>query len=377
MIAVIGGGICGLAIGWYLAREGRAVTVFERGRAGQGASWAAAGMLAAHVEAEPGEEQLLPLLLESRALWPEFARQIEAASGQSVDYRNEGTLVVALDRDDRERLRFLYDYHRAQGLEMSWLDDAAVRELEPHLAPGVLAGVFSGQDHQVDNRKAVRALEAAFMAAGGILREEAEVGEILVEDNAVRGIKLGDGTEVAAQTIVLAAGAWSRNIKGLPDGLRPPVRPVKGQMLSLKMPPGDPLIRHVVWGPEICLVPRLDGRLIIGATVEEMDFDTQMTGGGVMDLLRHAWETLPGVYDLPLDELWAGLRPTSRDDAPILGPLTGTGNTPGLEGLVMATGHHRNGILLAPVTAKAVSHYILTGEIADIIRPFNAARFAA
>ncbi|MCH7540730.1 MAG: glycine oxidase ThiO [Proteobacteria bacterium] len=381
MIVIVGGGISGLAIGWYLARAGRAVSVFERDAAGRGATWAAAGMLAAHVEAEPGEERLLPLLLESRAMWAEFGRDLEAASGLAVDYRDEGTLVVALDRDDTERLKFSYDYHRSMGLEMEWLSGAEARRLEPHLASGVAAGVFSPLDHQVDNRKVVVALKAAFVKAGGALREHAEVEEILVEGGAVRGVLVG-GERVEAEAVVIAAGAWSRNLKGLPDHLRPPVRPVKGQMLSLVMPADAPLLRHVVWGPGTCLVPRKNGRLFVGATVEEMSFDTNMTAGGVYDLLRRAWETLPGIYDLPIDEMWAGLRPTSRDDAPLLGPvsgpLTGAGEVVGeAAGLIMATGHHRNGILLAPITARAISHYILTGELGEDIKPFAPTRFAA
>ncbi len=369
MIVIIGGGICGLSIGWYLAREDRPVTIFDRGEAGRGATWAAAGMLAAHVEAEPGEEALLPLMLESRELWPAFARELEAASGLSVDYRTEGTLVVALDRDDAERLRFMYDYHRSLGLEMEWLSGAEARRLEPHLAPGVVAGVSSPDDHQVDNRKVALALKAAFVAAGGSLREHARVEEILSEDGRVTGVRVA-GETVAAEAVVLAAGAWSREVEGVPESFRPPVRPVKGQMLSLRMPPEAPLIDHVVWGPGTYMAPRLDGTLVIGATVEEQSFDTQLTAGGVYEILRRAWETLPGIYDLPIEEMWVGLRPTSRDDAPLLGPG-------GLDGLVIATGHHRSGILLAPVTAQAISHYVLTGEMADDVKPFAPDRFAA
>jgi glycine oxidase len=369
MIVIIGGGICGLSIGWYLARAGKPVTILERDEAGRGATWAAAGMLAAHVEAEPGEESLLPLMLESRERWPAFARELEAASGLEVDYRAEGTLVVALDRDDAERLRFMYDYHGSLGLKAEWLSGADARRLEPHLARGVVAGVLSRDDHQVDNRKAALALKAAFVAAGGRLRENARVDEVLSENGRVLGVRLGEET-LAAETVVLAAGAWSRDLKGVPDAVRPPVRPVKGQMLSLHMSPEAPLITHVVWGPGNYLVPRLDGSLLLGATVEEQSFDTDMTAGGVYEILRRAWETLPGISELPIEEMWTGLRPTSRDDAPLLGPS-------GLEGLVIATGHHRNGILLAPVTARAISHYILTGEVTDDVKPFSPSRFAA
>ncbi len=167
----------------------------------------------------------------------------------------------------------------------------------------------------------------------------------------------------------MAAGAWSREIEGIPDHLRPPVRPVKGQMAAVQMPPEAPLLRHVVWIPEGYLVPRLDGRLIIGGTVEEMGFDDRLTAGGIMEVLRNAWEALPGIYDLPLVETWCGFRPTSRDDAPIFGPTE-------LPGLVMATGHHRQGVLLAPITAEAISAFILTGSLPEAARPFTLDRFS-
>jgi glycine oxidase len=369
MIAIVGGGICGLSIGWRLARAGRSVCVFERGEAGRGATWAAAGMLAAHIEAEPGEEALLPLMVESRGLWRGFARELEADAQMSVDLREEGTLAVALDRDEAEKLAFTFDYHRSLGLEMEWLAGCDARALEPHLSPKVQAAVSSPGDHQVDNRKVAVALKQALIAAGGTLRERAEVTEILVSNGRASGV-VADGREFPAECVVLAAGAWSRGVKGLPEDCKPPVRPVKGQMLSLAMPQGAPLLTRVVWGPRAYLVPRLDGTLVVGATVEEQSFDTTMTAGGIYELLRGAREVLPGVDELPVAEMWAGLRPTSRDDAPLLGPAA-------LDGLVIATGHHRNGILLAPVTARAISDYILTGRMAESIRPFAPSRFAA
>ncbi len=368
MVIIVGGGICGLAIGWYLARAGCPVAVLDRGEAGRGATWAAAGMLAPQVEAEPSEEWLLKLLLESRSLWSSFARELEAASGIAVDYRTEGTLVVALDRDDAERLKFQYDFQRRLGLQLEWLSGYEARQREPHLARTVTAAVFSALDHQVDNRKVALALREAFLRAGGVLREHSEVLEIIVENDGVCGVRIADET-IAADVVVLAAGAWSRNIGGLPDALRPPVRPVKGQIVAVQMPPHAPLLQHVVWGPEAYLVPRSDGRLLIGASVEEKGFDMQLTAGAIYDLLRAAWETLPGIYDQPIVELWAGLRPGSRDDAPILGPTD-------MRGLLMATGHYRNGILLAPITALAISHLMLTGEVMEIIKPFGLGRFA-
>jgi glycine oxidase len=367
MIAIIGGGVCGLGIGWRLAQAGRAVTVFDRGRAGSGATWAAAGMLAPQVEAEPSEEPLLALAMTSRDMWADFAAEVEAASDLAVDYRTEGTLVVAHDRDDVERLRHRHDFLAGLGLELEWMSGAAARDREPHLAPGVSAAVYSALDHQVDNRKLAAALREAFIRASGDLRENTPVEEVLLDGDRVNGIRTVDET-LGAETVILAAGPWSHDIGGLPEDLRPPVRPLKGQMLALQMPPTEPLLSHVVWGPEIYLVPRLDGRLLIGATVEEMGFDASITAGAIMDLLRDTWETLPGIYDLPVVETWAGFRPASRDDAPILGPTT-------VDGLVMATGHHRNGILLAPITAHAVADYVLSGQVPDTIAGFGLGRF--
>jgi glycine oxidase len=369
-VAIIGGGVSGLGIGWRLAAAGCHVDLYERAEPGRAASWAAAGMLAARAEAEPGEEMLLPLNLASQEMWPGFAAELAAASGVSVDYRNEGTLLVALDRDDAEALRFNYDYQRRQGLDVEWLSGAEARRREPFLSPNVGAGVFSPGDHQVDNRKLVAALLQAFRAAGGALHGGAEVAAVEIQDGRARGVVLTGEDDVRRHdVVVLAAGAWSRGIAGLPDALRPPVRPLKGQMLSVQMDPEDPLLRHVLWAPGVYLVPRLDGRMIIGATVEEKGFDPSLTAGGILDLLRSTWEALPGVTELPIVEMWVGHRPTSRDDAPILGP------TP-VDGLVMATGHHRNGILLTPVTADAVSHYILHGKVMPVIEPFSIARFA-
>lgn len=375
-VLIVGGGICGLGIGWELARTGQPVTVLERGEVGPGslpaATWAAAGMLAPQVEAEPGEESLLPLLLESRARWADFSRELQEASGIDVGYRTEGTLVVAVDRDQAERLQFQYEFQRSLGLELSWLSGREARQREPHLTRHVLAAIYSPLDHQVDNRKVILALRKAFLAAGGTLRERTQVAEVLVTtgDSAPRvcGVRLQSGETLSAPVVVIAAGAWSAGLAGLPPEARPPVRPVKGQMIALQMPTDPPLLRHVVWGRDVYLVPRQDGRLLIGATVEEKGFDARLTAGGVYNLLRRAWETLPAIDELPIVETWAGLRPGSRDDAPILG------TTP-VEGLILATGHYRNGILLAPVTAQAISHLIRTGETPEIIRPFGLQRF--
>jgi glycine oxidase len=358
----------GLGIAWRLAQAGCPVTLYDRGEAGHGASWAAAGMLAAAVETEPGEEQLLALTLESQRMWPGFAREVEALSGISIGYRDEGTIVVALTRDDAEQLRHTYDFQKSLGLELEWLSGTEARRREPHLRPGVPGAVFSPRDHQVENRQLARALIIAVHRAGAVLHEHHPVREVEIAGGRACGIVTDHGRD-PADVVILAAGAWSREIAGIPPAYLPPVRPIKGQMLALRMDPAAPLLRHVIWLPRGYLVPREDGRLVVGATVEERGFDDTLTAGGLLALLEGAWRAVPGIEELPIAETWVGFRPGSRDDAPMLGPS-------GIDGLVVATGHHRNGILLTPLTAEAVSAYVLTGRLPEMVDPFPPERFS-
>jgi glycine oxidase len=364
---IIGAGVIGLGIAWRLAQAGCKVDVYEKGEAGRGASWAAAGMLAAAVETEPGEEPLLSLTLESQRLWPDFAHELFAATGISCEYRDEGTLVVALNRDDAETLRHSYEFQRGLGLDIEWLNAMEARRREPHLKPGIAGAVFCKGDHQVENRALARALIAACRAAGVTIHEHSAVAEVVMEAGRACGVETARGRETA-DIVVLAAGAWSREVGGIPAAHQPPVRPIKGQMLAVQMDPQAPLLRHVVWLPRAYLVPRLDGRLIIGGTVEERGFDTTITAGGMLALIEGAWRGVPTIEELPIAETWVGFRPGSRDDAPMLGPS-------GIDGLVVATGHHRNGILLTPVSALVVSEYIMSGRLPDMARPFDPQRF--
>jgi glycine oxidase len=366
-VVIIGAGVVGLGIAWRLARRAD-VTVFDRGKAGAGASHAAAGMLAACCEAEPGEEALVALGRDSQARWPAFAQELLDATGIDVELRDEGTLVVALTADDQAQITHHLEFQRRLSLPIEWLSAAATRAKEPRLAGKLAGALFSPQDHQVDNRKLVAALRTAAEKAGVTVRENTPVKEIVVHGGQARGVLLEDGTVMRSDRVVLAAGAWSRGIGGLPPDRRPPVRPVKGQMLSLRMDPNAPLVSHVLWAPGAYLVPRRDGRLIVGATVEEKGFDETVTAGGLLTLLEAAWRAVPAVEDLPIDEIWVGHRPGSRDDAPILGPGP-------LDGLFYATGHHRNGILLAPVTADAMARLILDDVVDPAIKPFGLERF--
>ena len=366
-VVIIGAGVVGLGIGWRLGCRA-AVMIFDRGKAGMGSSHAAAGMLAACCEAEPGEEALVALGRESQARWPDFAEELQRVSGIDVDLRREGTLVLALTADDQAEIAHRLEFQRQLGLPLEWLSAAQTRAREPRLAGKIGGALFSPQDHQVDNRKLAQALRIAAEGAGAKILEERPVKEIVVQGGRARGVVLEDGTIIPADIVVLAAGAWSRGIGGLPPDRRPPVRPVKGQMLALRMDAAAPLLSHVVWAPGAYLVPRRDGRLIVGATVEEKGFDNTITAGGMLTLLEAAWRAVPAVEELPIEEIWVGHRPGSRDDAPILGPGP-------LEGLFYATGHHRNGILLAPVTADAMARLILDNVVDSAIKPFGLERF--
>ena len=366
-VAIIGAGVVGLGIAWRLAHRA-AVTVFDRGKAGAGATHAAAGMLAACCEAEPGEETLIALGRESQARWPAFAEELARVTGVNVELRREGTLVLALTADDQATIAHHLEFQRRLDLPLEWLSAAATRAREPRLAGKIAGALFSPEDNQVDNRKLAQALRIAAESAGANILEHRPVKEIVVQSGRARGVQLEDGITAPADIVVLAAGAWSRTIGGLPPDRRPPVRPIKGQMFSLRMDAAAPLLTHVLWAPGVYLVPRRDGRLIVGATVEEKGFDNTITAGGMLTLLEAAWRAVPAVEELPIEEIWVGHRPGSRDDAPILGPGP-------LDGLFYATGHHRNGILLAPVTADAMARLILDDVLDPAIKPFGLERF--
>jgi glycine oxidase len=366
-VVIVGGGTIGLSIGFELVRTGTPVTIFEKGTAGRGTSWQAAGMLAPDAEIGFEELKLYELNRESLRRWPDFASRVEAASGRDVDYRDEGTLIVADDRDSAEAIRRLYEFQQEQGLDVEWLTGEEAREIEPFVAPRLSAAIYSPADHQVDNRRLLQALQSAFEAEGGTLHEETPVAAV-VPDAEQPAIQTEEGRRVDASRVVVAAGVWSRNLEGLTPDAQPPVRPVKGQMLQLQRKrPFD--LQHVIRGPDAYLAPKSNGRIVVGATSEEMGFDTTVTAGGLYDLLEGAWEVVPGIYDLPVDETWAGLRPASRDHAPLLGQSAAPG-------VVMATGHYRHGILLTPVTAEEIANLVRTGETSSWLEPFSPTRFS-
>ncbi|HEX2232198.1 MAG TPA: glycine oxidase ThiO [Thermoleophilaceae bacterium] len=360
-VAVVGGGLIGLACAWRSADRGMSAVVIERDRPGAGASGVAAGMLAPVTEADFGEQALLRLGLASRELWPGFAAELEERSGMPTFFRESGALVVAADRDDAEELGRLHRFQRELGLDADWLAPRECRRLEPALAPSVAGGVLAPQDAQADPAATVAALERMVE----VLRAEAQAVESA--HGRVSGVRLADGGFVNAGQVVIAAGPWSPALD--PGGAGPPVRPVKGQILELRVREGMPVpVERIVRSPRCYLLARPDGRVVLGATVEEQGFDTALTAGGVYRLLDAAREILPEVEELELVQVRAGLRPGTPDNAPLIGP----GST---EGLLWATGHHRNGVLLAPVTARALAA-VLAGEPAPgELAAFSPQRF--
>jgi glycine oxidase len=327
----VGAGIAGLASAWRAAQTGLRVVVLERDRPGAGASSVAAGMLAPVTEADFGEDELLRLNLESASMWPAFARELEEATGIAVGYQPSGALAVAVDRDDAEELRRLHELQRSLGLESEWLVPSAARAAEPGLAPRIAGAIDAPGEAHVDPVAVVEALRKAFESLGGRI-EQAEVRSL---------------DEVDADQVVLAAGAWSAQVADVR------VHPVKGQLLHLRTRDGaGPLAGRIVRTPRCYVVPRADGRVVVGATSEEKGFDTSVDAGAVHRLLEAAWEVLPDVWELEFVRVIAGLRPATPDNRPLIGRAS--------EHVIHATGHYRNGILLAPLTAQRVAD-ALTG----------------
>jgi glycine oxidase len=360
---VIGAGLIGLACAWRARGRGLSVLVVDRAREPvAGASGVAAGMLAPVTEADFGEEGPLRLNLAGRDRWPAFAAELEEVSGLPTGYRDSGALVVAADRDDAEALHRLHDFQRQLGLETEWLTPSLCRRLEPGLSPRIAGGILAPQDGSAEPGATAAALSTVVeeMALG------VEVEAIESDGGRVTGVRTSAGP-IECERVVVAAGAWSA---ALAPGDGPPVRPVKGQILELRvrgeMP--DP-VERLIRTPRCYLVARSGGRVVLGATVEEQGFDTAVTADGVFRLLEAAWEVLPEIGELELVRARAGLRPGTPDNAPIVGP-----GEPG--GLVWATGHWRNGVLLAPLTGEAVAGVLAGESLPDELAALAPDRFA-
>ena len=367
-IVVVGGGVIGLSCAFELARRGKSVTVIEREQTGFGASTVAAGMLTPSFEVEMTSPELVELQLDSLRRYPQFVADVEAASGLSCDYRDEGTLWVSRHRDDELELDHLCQIQEDRGLPATRLTGRQTRGIEPYLSPRIIGGLLVETDHQVNSRLLSTALRAACLAVEVELVEQSGVTAV---DRSGSRIALsiesqGKKHTLHADQALLAAGVW------LEDGLITPLprigmRPIKGQIVHLS---GQPLINHVLRNSDVYIVPRADGELLLGATEEEQGFNMEPTAGGTLDLLRYAFEILPGIYDLYVSEIDVGLRPAVSDHQPVIGPTD-------TEGIFIAGGHYRGGVLLAPSTAHWMADLMSTGNVPTSIEPFGIDRFSA
>ena len=369
MVLIIGGGIIGLSIAWRLIGIGKKVVVVDKRNLGKEASWAAAGMLSGRLDLKPSEKQLLPIFEKSHNAWPEFAEELENKSGKRIGYRKEGTLMIACDINEEQKLKNNYNFLKNNNIHVSWLSGNKIREKEPYVSNNVLSGFFSPEDHHVNNRYILDALITILKKNKNncIFKENTEVEKIITDKDQVIGVQTRNET-IKTKEIIICSGAWTNKIKNI-EIKEVPIRPVKGQMVCLKMPKNTSLLKHILWRENVYLVPRDNSDLIIGATEEEMGFDKSLTAGGIYNLLKIAREVLPAIENLSIVESWAGLRPATRDEAPIIGP------SKKIKGLIYATGHHRNGILLAPLTSNVIKNYYLNGKIENDFNNLRPGRF--
>ena len=360
-VLIIGGGIIGLAIARELRARGlRRVTIVDRGELGAEASWAAAGMLAPNIEAG-GSSVFHRFCRESLDLYPEFADALFTETGIDIQLDRTGTLCVAFTEKE---LGELEKHDTAQTERLSGDD---IRQLEPMVSDAVLAGVRFPGDWQVDNRKLIAALRGSLEKNDVEIFEHSAVTELLIEGDRVLGAVTGSGP-LPAETTVLATGAWTSLIKFRDSALPFKVKPVRGQMASFADVSRP---RHVIFSARGYLVPRADGRLLVGATVEDVGFENVTTDEGIESLHRAAVEIVPALANLPFTDSWSGLRPFVEDGLPVIGGV------PGVEGLSVATAHYRNGILLAPRTAQVIADAIVNKTESEFFRPFGVERFGS
>jgi glycine oxidase len=364
-VVIVGAGVAGLGIGWRLAQAGADVTVLERAQPGRGATWAAAGMIAPTAESGDSDSDEAKFARLSANLWPAFATELEAQSGRSIGYKRDGTLMVALTADEADALARRANSNTAAENRPQLIAAEEARAAEPLLGANIACALWDTEEAQVDNRALGTALARTFTRAGGKLL----VNEAVVKIESESGIVIGARTPFAlhhADAVVVAAGAWSEEIE-MPAGTSPPVIPVKGEMVALTPPTGVALPNHVVWGNSVYLVPRA-GRVLVGATVQHIGIDTSLTDEGANWLLEKATGLMPALAGWAVSEHWAGLRPGTPDDLPILGETA-------VKGLFVATGQFRSGILIAPAVAETMSRLILSATAVAEIRAFDPKRF--
>lgn len=359
---IIGGGVIGLTIARALALRGmRDVCLIERATLGAEASSAAAGMLLPQVEAAT-KDDLFTLACRSRDLYASFAAALHDESGIDVELDSTGTLYLALTEHDQEEIEKGYYFQHRAGLSIELLNAIEARELEPCISTSTLGALLFPQDIQVENRRLLAALTNSVTSRSVTVLTETNVDSLIIERNRLTGVQTSRGV-VSSSTVVVAAGTWS----GLIKHAHIPIEPVRGQMVCLEAKPH--LTRHILFSRRGYLVPRRDGRLLAGSTSEQAGFSKCVTAGGITKILQNAHEISPATSNLPVVDTWAGLRPRSPDGLPVLGPCVE------IDGLFYATGHYRNGILLAPITGELISEAIVEGVTSPLLAPFSPERF--
>ena len=366
-VAIIGGGVIGLSIARELVLRGvRDVAVIERGEFGKEASWAAGGILAPQVEANRPDE-FFKLACASRDSYPAFVGALENETGTDVQFDQTGTLYVGFTEEDEHEMRLRFDWQTRAGLRVEWLSGEDARRLEPHISPNVRCALRFPDDWQVENRRLTETLLASNRRLGVQLIANCEIRSIRIEHGRVTGIESAEAL-IDAATVVIAAGAWTSEIKTSETNSSPvQIEPVRGQMLCFKTKPA--LARHVIYSSRGYLVPRHDGRLLAGSTSEHVGFEKQVTEEGAVSIKSMASEIAPALESAEIADSWAGFRPHAPDDLPVLGAATD------IDGLFYATGHYRNGILLAPITAKIVGDAVLGESSSPRLEFFSPGRF--
>ncbi|HEY6330394.1 MAG TPA: glycine oxidase ThiO [Blastocatellia bacterium] len=360
---VIGGGIIGCSIAVALAHAGMKVTVLERGRAGEEASWAAAGMLSPQTDAT-GKSPFFDLCMASRSMYPDFAAKMQALSGIDPCYQDDGILCLALTEDEAKKMAGWSAWQKRQGLTVEYISGGGVFELAPAVTRSARAGTFIPGDHQVDNRRLTEAVIAAARQAGVEIIEGTKVEGLDVHKGTATGVRC-KGQVFSGGAVIMAAGCWSGDLLQN-AGMNIPVVPARGQMLALRGPerPFGPVIH----GTKCYLVPRRDNRVLVGSTIEYVGFHKAITAGSMAWLLSSAIALVPSLERFEVVETWSGLRPDTPDHLPVLGQCE-------VENLYLATGHFRNGILLAPITARLITECLTSGRTSIDIQPFSPERF--
>ena len=366
-VVIVGGGVIGLSIARALALRGVSdVMLIERGQPGAEASWAAGGILAPQVEADRADD-FFRLAAAGRDLYPAFAESLKDETGIDVELDLTGTLCLGFTEIDEAELRSRYDWQSGQGLSVEWLSGDEARRIEPCISQQVGCALHLPRDYQVENRRLIQALLKANEKFGVRVVQGCHVSKLLIENEKVRGVETSDGP-VATPVVVLAAGAWTSQINSS-EMVLPQIEPVRGQMLCYETRPR--IARYVLYSSRGYLVPRRDGRLLAGSTTEWVDFDKRVTNEGVRAIKSMAIEIAPPLAQLTPVDSWAGFRPRAADDLPVLGPCTDTA------GLFYATGHYRNGILLAPITAQLITAAIVDRTTPVSLEAFSPSRFSS